>query len=110
MIVFPTAYGPGRPVRLSEDTRRFAYDSLHHRYGQDTLRTPHVCMDEVAGIGEMNRLELYDAAIRRIAEEAPVRICDGERISGAAPPLKSEVESVDSFTCIKDKRRPNTRI
>lgn len=84
MIVFPTAYGPGRPVRLSEDTRRFAYDSLHHRYGQDTLRTPHVCMDEVAGIGEMNRLELYDATIRRIAEEAPVRICDGERISGAA--------------------------
>lgn len=85
MIVFPTAYGPGRPVRLSEDTRRFAYDSLHHRYGQDTLRTPHVCMDEVAGIGEMNRLELYDAAIRRIAEEARSASATGS--GSAAPPL-----------------------
>ena len=32
----------------------------------------------------LSALEKYDNAILKIAEEAPIRICDGERISGAA--------------------------
>ena len=73
-----------RPVRLNEDTRRFAYESLHYKYGMDTQKVPAVCLDDVENFGELSAIEKYDAAIARIAAEAPIRICEGERISGAA--------------------------
>ncbi len=83
-MTFYTASETPRPVRLSEPTRRFAYDSLHHRYGLDTRKVPAVSLDSVEGIGAMKNLDRYDAAIRAIAEHAPIRICEGERLSGAA--------------------------
>ncbi len=74
-----------RPVRLSDATRRFAYESLYdHRYGLDTRRVMSVPLDDIDGISELSDLEKYNAAVRRIAESAPIRICDGELISGAA--------------------------
>ena len=74
-----------RPVRLSDATRRFAYESLYdHRYGLDTRRVMSVPLDDIDGISELSDLKKYNAAIRRIAESAPIRICDGELISGAA--------------------------
>ena len=73
-----------RPVRLSETTRRFAYDSLNRKYGLDTLRTMGVSLDDVANINTLHQIEKQDLAILRIAEQAPIRICEGERISGAA--------------------------
>ena len=76
--------GGTRPVRLSEATRRFALDSLGRKYGLDTLRTDAIALDGVLGFEKLSRLEQYDIAITRIAAEAPIRICDGERISGAA--------------------------
>ena len=81
---FYTQNGQKRPVRLSEETRRFAHDSLDRRYGLETLACPAVELDGVEGIKEMTWLEKYDVAIRAIAERAPIRICEGERISGAA--------------------------
>lgn len=41
---FYTFSGRKRPVRLSEETRRFAYDSLNHKYGLDTLRVMNVSL------------------------------------------------------------------
>lgn len=74
-----------RPVRLSDATRRFAYESLYdHRYGLDTRRVMSVPLDDIDGFTELSDLEKYNAAVRRIAESAPIRICDGELISGAA--------------------------
>ena len=70
-----------RPVTLSEETRQFAWDSLHYRYGLDTMKTPRVTLPSVPGD---DPLDGYDAGIRMIAEQAPVRICEGEKISGAA--------------------------
>ena len=81
---FYTQNGMQRPVRLSENTRKFAYESLNHRYGLDTLRVQSVCLDDTEGIDALSALERYDLAIKKIAEEAPIRICEGERISGAA--------------------------
>lgn len=72
------------PVRLSEPTRKFAYDSLAHVYGLDTKKTPAVTLDDIPGFAELPAIKRYDTAIRRIAEEAPIRICDGELVSGAA--------------------------
>ena len=81
---FYTQNGNQRPVRLSEKTRRFAYDSLNRKYGLDTLKAMSISLDDVDGFHELSALKKYDLAIMRIAEKAPVRICEEEKISGAA--------------------------
>lgn len=81
---FYTQNGNKRPVRLSEDTRQFAYDSLMHKYGLDTLTKMDVELDGVEGFDELPDILKYDIAIKKIAEEAPIRICENENISGAA--------------------------
>ncbi len=81
---FYTQNGNKRPMRLTEDTRRFAHDSLNRKYGKDTLRTDAVCLDTIQKFDTLSQIEKYDIAIQRIAAEAPIRICDGEKISGAA--------------------------
>ena len=41
---FYTPQGFTRPVRLSEETRKFAYESLDHKYGLDTRKTDAVVL------------------------------------------------------------------
>ena len=81
---FYTQNGRVRPIRLSGKTRSFALDSLGRKYGLDTLKVMSIVLNDEDGIEEMTPLEQYDLAIQRIAREAPIRICEGERISGAA--------------------------
>lgn len=76
--------GNKRTVRLSNKTRRFAYDSLNRKYGLDTLKTMSASLDDVDNFNELSALKKHDLAIMRIAETAPIRICEGEKISGAA--------------------------
>lgn len=78
---FASVNNIARPVRLCGKTRAFAAESLGHKYGLDAEKTPYVTLD---GAENMTPYEKYDAAIRAIAENAPLRICDGELISGAA--------------------------
>ncbi|MBQ8475059.1 MAG: hypothetical protein IJ499_05295, partial [Clostridia bacterium] len=73
-----------RPVRLSDTTRLFAYESINHKYGHDTWQKSSVTMDSIDNFDILSPINQYDLAIRRIAEEAPIRICNGEKISGAA--------------------------
>ncbi len=73
-----------RPIRLCETTRKFAWDSLNHKYGHDTWKVDGVSMDDIENFDNLSPIEKYDLAIRRIAETAPIRICKGEKISGAA--------------------------
>ncbi|MBQ2252921.1 MAG: hypothetical protein II328_02950, partial [Clostridia bacterium] len=73
-----------RPVRLSEATRRFAYDSLNRKYGLDTLKTLNISLDDIENINEISAIKRHDLAIMRIAEQSPIRICENEMISGAA--------------------------
>ena len=81
---FYTAHSEKRPVRLSEDTRNFAWESLQGKYGDLTMQTLNVCMDDVVGFEKMTEYQKYDHAIAKITKEAPIRICGEERISGAA--------------------------
>ncbi len=84
-MVFYTLNKYPRPIRLSQDTRQFAYDSLEdHCYGQDAMRTPAVILDHVAGFETMSLLEKEAVIIKEIAEKSPVRLVVGERICGAA--------------------------
>ena len=69
-----------RPKRLSEATRRFAFDSFEHKYGQDTRKAPAVSLDDIEGFESLSPLQKYDAAIERIAKASPIRICEGEMI------------------------------
>ena len=73
-----------RPVRLSEATRQFAYESLNHKYGLDTLKTPGVSLKHIKNFESMSDIEKYNAAIYEIVTKAPIRICKNEKISGAA--------------------------
>ena len=73
-----------RPRRLSAQTFQFAYESLHRKYGLDTLKTEAVILDDIEKFDALNPLQKYDLAITKIAKNAPIRICEGEKISGAA--------------------------
>ena len=81
---FFTQNGLVRPVRLSKGTRKFAYDSLNRKYGLDTRRVMSISLDDVADFEKLSKLEQQDLAIQRVVAEAPIRICENERISGAA--------------------------
>ena len=81
---FYTQNGRVRPVRLSEKTRKFAYDSLNKKYGLDTLKIMSTELDDIDDYESLSAIEKYDIAIKTIAEKSPIRICDGEKISGAA--------------------------
>lgn len=81
---FYTSSKHKRPVRLSEETRRFAYESLNHKYGLDTDRTPHIDVNHIKNYKELSPLERYNIGVSEIVSKAPIRICDGELISGAA--------------------------
>ncbi len=78
------AVNGSRNIRLCEATRKFAFDSLGHKYGLDTRATPAVTLDDIDGFAALSPLAQYDAAIERIVRKAPLRLCEGERISGAA--------------------------
>ena len=81
---FYTQNNHQRPIRLSEATREFAYDSLNRKYGLDTLNVDAVNLNEVADFSKLTDIEKYDIAIKKITSDAPLRICPGERVSGAA--------------------------
>lgn len=73
-----------RPKRLSEQTRKFAYESLNHKYGLDTKKTMAISLDNFTNFNQLSDLQKYDLAIQQIALNAPIRICENEKISGAA--------------------------
>ena len=73
-----------RPKRLSEKTRQFAYDSLKCKFGLETENTKGVSLDDYDDFESLSNIKKYDIAIREISKKAPIRICDGELLSGAA--------------------------
>ncbi|MBE6885051.1 MAG: hypothetical protein E7487_10640 [Ruminococcaceae bacterium] len=81
---FMTAADTARPIRLNENIRQWAWDSLHGKYGDEAMANFSVSVDNVAGFETLSETKKYDIAIRRIAEEAPLRICKEELVSGAA--------------------------
>lgn len=83
-MTFHTASDEPRPVRLSEATRNWAWESLHGKYGDETVSNGDVSLDDIEGFEALSDLQKYDCAIRRIAKRAPIRICPGEAVCGAA--------------------------
>lgn len=76
--------GLTRPVRLSEETRRFAYESMHGRYGDEAMKTRYVTVDDVYGFDDMSDYDRYDCCIDKIVRTCPLRFVAGERLIGSA--------------------------
>lgn len=83
-MIFSTASTIARPVRLKASTRKWAFDSLHGQYGDEAMQNPGILLDDIENFEALSDTEKYDIAVRQIAEKAPVRICNEERICGAA--------------------------
>ena len=79
-IRFDTACAQARPVRLPEWLRRWAWESLHGRYGDEALEYDSVSMDDIPGYGELPEIDRYDLAIERIAELASFENTNSENI------------------------------
>ncbi len=77
-------FGNNRPVRLSENTRHFAMESLLGKYGDDAMKIPYVTLDEIENYESLSPQEKYNVAITKIVSEAPIRICEHKTVSGAA--------------------------
>ncbi len=86
-IMFYTPCATPRPIRLSEATRQFAWESLHGKYGDEAMTHMAVPLDyesEAADFEGLSDYDIHDLAIRTIARDAPLRLCPDERIGGAA--------------------------
>ena len=71
-------------MRLCEQTRRFAMESLQGKYGTQTMQVPFVSVDCVQGWEDMSEHEKYAAGLDVLVRECPLRICPDERVCGAA--------------------------
>lgn len=83
-MLFFTFSNEPRPIRLSEETRLFAYDSLNHKYGLDTRKTSAATLDHIMDFEQKGDIEKYNSCISEIVRQAPIRICENEKLSGAA--------------------------
>ena len=80
---FGSASNVKRPIRLSATTRKWAWESLHGKYGKEAMQTPFLSIDDEDFL-QYAHIDKYDMMIQKIAKEAPLRICEEERISGSA--------------------------
>lgn len=82
MVQFRSAAGE-RPVRLSEETRLFAWESLNGKYGRELNASDHLTLSRKDTQG-LSDYQIYDLLISKIAREAPVRVIPGEMLAGSA--------------------------
>jgi len=73
-----------RPVRLREETRRFAEDSLKGRYGRLALETPSVSLDDAGDFEALSPTQRYASGILRIARECPIYLPEHCLLAGGA--------------------------
>lgn len=80
---FSSASNEKRPIRLSAKTRKWAWESLHGKYGKEAMETPFLSIDDDNFL-QYEHIDKYDIMIQKIAREAPLRICEEELVSGSA--------------------------
>ncbi len=83
-MIFRTAADEPRPIRLNEFVRAWADESLHGKYGDEAWRNFAIPLDDVPGLDRMSPLDVHDLAVRRIAQNAPLRHVPGEKLPGSA--------------------------
>lgn len=81
---FYCATGLKRPVRLSEETRMFAWESLHGKYGDLARKYPAVEVDDISDFESLDWYDRYSCCIDAIVRKCPIRLIDGEKVIGSA--------------------------
>lgn len=76
--------GLKRPIRLSAQTRAYADESLHGKYGELAMETRFVNVDDVYGFDKLSSNEKYSCCIDAIVRKCPLRFVEGERLIGSA--------------------------
>ncbi len=84
IMEFHSTFTGTRPTKCTEQTRQFAWDSLHAVYGRQTYESPHIDVDDIEGFPDLSVYDKHDIIIKRIAENAPIRLCKGELLVGSA--------------------------
>jgi len=82
MADFGVVTGASSPRRLSEATRRLAARALAGEFGRQ-MRPAAFAVDEMSR-GDLSPDRRYALVVRAIAERAPLRVVEGERLAGAA--------------------------
>ena len=72
-----------RPIRLKAKTRKWAWESLHGKYGTEAMQTPFLDVLDNA-FDKWDDYDKYDYMIELCAKNAPIRICEEELICGSA--------------------------
>ncbi|MBE5733206.1 MAG: hypothetical protein E7353_09310 [Clostridiales bacterium] len=72
-----------RPIRLKASTRKWAWESLHGKYGTEAMQTPFLDVLDNA-FDKWDNYDKYDYMIELCAKNAPIRICDEELVCGSA--------------------------
>ena len=62
-MIFFASNGQKRPIRLSERTRQFAWESLLRKYGREAKATPAVTMDDIPNFASLPAIKRYDLSI-----------------------------------------------
>ena len=85
---FDSAIGLDRPVRLSQATRTFAWESLNARYGKEALENGSVPLDGIPGVGPKRKAEL----LRRFGSLKAIRAAGLTELENLLPaPTAAEV-------------------
>ena len=80
---FQTTSALKRPVRLPAWLRRWAWESMHGKYGTEAMQTPYIEIEDER-FEALSDIDKYDRMIKEIAARAPIRICEEEMVSGSA--------------------------
>ena len=71
------------PIRLSQQTHTFCRRALSGEFGKALAGTPCAIVTD-PDYPTMTRIEQYNACIKAIVEQAPIRLIDGELLGGSA--------------------------
>jgi hypothetical protein len=80
-MVFYTPFSEPRPTRLCEETRLFAWESMHGKYGDEARRYHAVSVDHIPGFSSFPRLSKCNICMRRNRQKRHVSIAESGRFA-----------------------------
>ena len=66
---FRTTSSIKRPIRLTAKLRKWSWESMHGKYGEDANKTPCVIIED-ENFSNLTNIEKYDYIIKEIAKKS----------------------------------------
>lgn len=80
---FFTSSSEERPIRLNANIRNWAMESMQGKYGTEAMQMPYLNITDDS-FEKLSAYDKYDFMIEKIVNEAPIRVCEEELVSGSA--------------------------